>query len=73
MIIGKLTRNRLGALALMISLGLLLPSCQSSDSETLAVGDSAPDFTLPSAIGGDVSLADFQDQAVLLYFSMTDG
>lgn len=73
MIISKLTRNRLGAFALMIGLGLLLPSCQSSDSEALAVGDSAPAFTLPSAIGGDVSLADFQDKDVLLYFSMTDG
>lgn len=73
MMISRLVRNRLGALALMISLGLLLPGCQSSDSETLAVGDSAPDFTLPAAIGGDVSLVDFQNQAVLLYFSMTDG
>jgi hypothetical protein len=47
----------------------------SGDGERfLSEGDRAPNFTLPSASGGDVSLADYQDhRPVLLYFSMGPG
>ena len=31
------------------------------------IGDQAPGFTLPSSSGGEVSLADFRGQSVLLY------
>ncbi len=31
-------------------------------------GSTAPDFTLPSSTGGQVSLADYQGRSVLLYF-----
>ncbi|PRQ10821.1 thioredoxin-dependent thiol peroxidase [Corynebacterium sp. 13CS0277] len=34
----------------------------------LAVGDTAPAFTLPSASGTDVSLADYAGRKVLVYF-----
>ncbi len=39
-------------------------------SSTLKVGDSAPDFTLPSTDGGEVHLADFlgKSTVVLAFF-----
>jgi hypothetical protein len=41
---------------------------------SVAEGDSAPDFTLPSAGGGNVSLSDYSgERPVLLYFSMGPG
>jgi peroxiredoxin Q/BCP len=42
----------------------------------LAVGDPAPDFTLPAAGGGTVSLADLRGRSVVVYFypaAMTPG
>jgi len=42
----------------------------------LAVGDVAPDFTLPTADGGQVHLADLRGQRVIVYFypaAMTPG
>ena len=44
------------------------------DGGTVAVGDPAPGFTLPSASGQQVALADFTGhKPVLLYFSMGPG
>jgi peroxiredoxin Q/BCP len=34
----------------------------------LAVGDTAPDFTLPTADGGTVTLADLRGEHVVVYF-----
>ncbi|WP_028850181.1 thioredoxin-dependent thiol peroxidase [Thermocrispum municipale] len=34
----------------------------------LAVGDKAPDFTLPDSTGKDVSLSDYAGQHVIVYF-----
>ena len=34
----------------------------------LAVGDDAPDFTLPDADGNDVSLRDYRGRKVIVYF-----
>jgi peroxiredoxin Q/BCP len=34
----------------------------------LKVGDEAPDFSLPSDSGANVSLGDFKDHALVLYF-----
>jgi peroxiredoxin Q/BCP len=42
----------------------------------LAVGDKAPDFTLPDADGNQVSLSSFRGQRVIVYFypaAMTPG
>jgi len=39
----------------------------------IAVGDTAPAFTLKSASGGPVSLSDYAGKPVLLYFSMGPG
>lgn len=34
----------------------------------LTVGDKAPDFTLPSQSGDNVSLKDFKGKTLVLYF-----
>jgi peroxiredoxin Q/BCP len=39
---------------------------------TINVGDTAPNFTLPSQNGSSVSLTDFRGQAVVLYFYPKD-
>ncbi len=41
-------------------------------TETLSVGDAAPDFTLPAAGGETVSLAGLRGQRVVLYFYPKD-
>ena len=57
----------------LIFMGLVLSACGSSRSE-IAVGDPAPSFTLQSASGEQVSLADYQgEQPVLLFFHMAVG
>lgn len=72
--IHKLRKYKLIALALL-SIGLVaLTGCKGSREETLSVGDSAPKFTLPAAIGHQVSLSDYLGKAnVLLYFHMAYG
>jgi AhpC/TSA family protein len=55
---------------------LIAVSCGggSEDQPSLAEGDTAPAFSLPSAAGGNVSLSDFAGKKpVLLYFSMGPG
>lgn len=39
----------------------------------IRVGEAAPNFSLPAADGGEVSLADHRGSSVLLYFSMGPG
>ena len=45
----------------------------SSGENPIAVGDTAPAFSLKSASGGTVSLSDYAGRPVLLYFSMGPG
>lgn len=50
---------------------ILLTACGPSG---LQVGDQAPDFSLPTASGSEVSLDDYSgEQPVLLYFHMALG
>ncbi|MCB2222761.1 MAG: peroxiredoxin family protein [Actinobacteria bacterium] len=52
-------------------LGVSLAGC--SGGTEIAVGNPAPGFALPAAGGGTVSLADYGDGPVLLFFHMADG
>jgi cytochrome oxidase Cu insertion factor (SCO1/SenC/PrrC family) len=74
-----MTRRMVAFLALALS-SILATSCGSSGESgsarerPLREGDLAPGFTLPSAQGPEVSLADFRGQKpALLYFSMGPG
>jgi len=65
--------NRKTWLAALVLVILLLAGC-SPNQAAPEVGDPAPDFTLSSADGATVSLADYQgQQPVLLYFHMAVG
>lgn len=72
-------KRRATFMAAALLLGVLFAACsqpQSSDSGPgagLRVGQPAPDFSLPSASRGRVSLSDFEGKPVLLYFSMGPG
>lgn len=72
-------RQRVRVVAAIVASVVLLAACTKQPSPTpttrgLQVGDEAPAFTLASANGGSVSLADFQGhKPVLLYFSMGPG
>ncbi len=59
----------------LLLLVLLLTSCGGAKSvRTLSVGDPAPNFSLTSADGKEVSLSDFRGKiGVLLYFNMAAG
>jgi cytochrome oxidase Cu insertion factor (SCO1/SenC/PrrC family) len=67
-------------LGLVATLAVTVASCserQANDGprprESVRVGETAPDFTLPSADGTDVSLSALKGRRVLLYFSMGPG
>ena len=72
------TRSRF-AIGSILALALAAASCEKSPESTqpigpIKVGAIAPDFSLPSAAGGEDSLSDFiGKRAVLLYFSMGPG
>ncbi len=57
---------------LIVLLSLVVAAC-GGDDDGLAVGDAAPGFSLEEASGGDVDLADYRGQDVLLYFHMAEG
>lgn len=59
---------------LVLPILLFLAACGSNQAnQAIEVGATAPDFTLPDAAGGEVSLSDFSGQPVLLYFHMAVG
>lgn len=59
---------------LLMPLTAVLAACGAASSPSgIVEGADAPDFTLPNAAGGDVSLADYAGRPVLLYFHMADG
>jgi len=74
------TLNRVGGkiLGLMLMVALTLTSCSNSDSDVApndpnqddgtGSGDLAPDFSLQSLDGSTISLADFDNQVVVLFF-----
>jgi hypothetical protein len=61
------------AFTLIFTLVNLLAAC-SQGAEAIGVGQTAPEFSLPTADGGSVALDDFTGhQPVLLYFHMAVG
>jgi cytochrome c biogenesis protein CcmG/thiol:disulfide interchange protein DsbE len=55
----------------LIVAGALLFALYQRPSRPVAVGDVAPDFTLPSLTSGSVSLRDHRQQVVVLHFWAT--
>jgi hypothetical protein len=53
------------------ALALMLTAC--GDDAGIVEGSPAPAFSLSSAAGETVSLADYGDGPVLLFFHMADG
>ena len=75
-------KTRAGLLLTVVASSVLLISCSSpgrpskgaAAGQAPKVGQPAPDFTLPTASGSTVSLAQFRGhKPVLLYFSMGPG
>jgi len=71
-------RSRALPLAVLM-LAMVLVGCEQGRPAAegaggpIKVGDAAPNFSLPAAEGGKVSLADYRGSPVLLYFSMGPG
>ena len=61
----------LGAAAAGLLMTMSLSGC--GDDAGIVEGAPAPAFALPSAAGETVSLADYGDGPVLLFFHMADG
>jgi len=59
------------AFPLVAVLMLLLSACGGQAPETETT--SAPEFTLPNSLGGEVSLHDYNGKNVLLFFHMAVG
>ena len=61
-------------LILISILVVILAACSTQqDAESPQLGTNAPDFTLENALGGQVSLSDYQGTPVLLFFHMAVG
>jgi peroxiredoxin len=61
------------AVSLLIMIGLITNSCGDSKtedyiSELLQIGETAPDFTLPTPEGENISLSDYKGKYVVLDF-----
>ena len=66
-------RRSFVAILLRLAVALSLVVIASSPATALDVGQPAPDFKLPSTMGGDVSLSDFRGKKwVLLEFYGAD-
>jgi len=66
--------NQIFRLILISILVVILAACSTQqDADSPQLGISAPDFTLENALGGQVSLSDYQGTPVLLFFHMAVG
>ena len=67
------TRRTLGITLLGAALGMSQVVLNPRSAGAVEVGEPAPDFSLPSTTGGDISLKDFRDKKfVLLEFYGAD-
>ena len=60
------------SLAVVLGLGVLVWAAFNNHDDPPAVGDEAPDFTLVSNEGTEVTLSDYRGQWVVLYFYPKD-
>lgn len=66
------TNIRIPPLVVLISLAIFIQACSSA--EELSAGDQAPQFSLPSTTGEQVSLNETTNEGpALLYFHMAVG
>jgi len=76
--------KRLSMALIAIVIAIVLAACggdednspkvvNHDDQSRFSLGDEAPAFTLPTADGGTVSLADYEGENVLLFFHMAVG
>jgi cytochrome oxidase Cu insertion factor (SCO1/SenC/PrrC family) len=64
-------KNSLFVISMLV---LILAACGGTSSELQSSAvSSAPDFTLPNALGGEVSLSDYAGQPTFLFFHMAVG
>lgn len=68
----RVPRSGLSLPLVTLLAAMLISGCAPAQTG-VSVGDAAPDFNLPSVSGGDVSLADYEGQPVLLFFHMAVG
>jgi hypothetical protein len=69
----NLRRRTFGVALVGITLGMSSLALGSSPARAVEVGEPAPDFTLASTTGGDISLNDFRGKKwVLLEFYGAD-
>ena len=55
-------------------LALILAACGGTSPATQpSEVSAAPDFTLPNALGGEVSMSDYAGEPVFLFFHMAVG
>ena len=57
---------------IVIILLVLISSLGIAYAQQYNVGDIVSDFTLPEAFGGQVSLSDYYDRIVILFYWETD-
>lgn len=66
-------RRTLGWILVGMALAVISVAVSPRPTEAVEVGERAPDFTLPSTTGGDISLRDFRGKKfVLLEFYGAD-
>lgn len=69
-----MNRSKSGFLILLFVFIYLLTACSGNSTQNeIEIGNTAPDFTLTSSDGDEVSLSEYQGQPVLLFFHMAGG
>jgi len=58
---------------LLLATVLLITLLSACTSQTASEVTKAPDFTLPNALGGEVSLRDYAGKPIFLFFHMAVG